>query len=68
MKVTIELNDAIINALAITQAEGCALSWYDACTNREVPTTNDKITLYKAAYRDGMQDLFEMIKNMEGKQ
>ena len=68
MKVTIELNDAIINAIAETTANDVALSWWDACglDTDDAPIGSLKSDvikcLYKNAFGDGIRFLLESQK------
>jgi hypothetical protein len=67
MKVTIELNDAIIDTIAETTANLMALSWWDACgldTDTPIsPLRSDVIKcLYKNAFGDGIRFLVESQK------
>lgn len=68
MKVTIELNDTIIDAIAQTTANDVALSWWGACvldTNNAPisPLKSDVIKcLYKNAFGDGIRFLVESQK------
>lgn len=68
MKVTLELNDAIIDAIAQTTANDVALSWWEACG---LDTDNTPISslksdmiryLYKNAFGDGIRFLIESQK------
>ena len=65
MKVTIELNDYIIDAIAQTQANNVALSWWDACGIEETHSTPQmketiKI-LYKNAFGDGIRFISDCL-------
>lgn len=68
MKVTIELNDTIIDAIAQTTANDVALSWWNACglDTDDAPICslkNDVIKcLYKNAFGDGIRFLVESQK------
>lgn len=68
MKVTIELNDAIIDAIAQTTANEVALSWWDACgldtdDTPISPLKSDIIKcLYKHAFGDGIRFLVDAQK------
>ena len=68
MKVTIELNDAIIDAIAETTANEVALSWWDACglDTNGTPISELKSSvikcLYKNAFGDGIRFLVESQK------
>ena len=68
MKVTIELNDAIIDAIAQTTANEVALSWWEACglNTNDSPISslkNDVIKcLYRNAFGDGIRFLLESQK------
>ena len=65
MKVTIELNDAIIDAIAQTAANDVALSWWDACgldiNNAPISSLKSSVIkcLYKNAFGDGIRFLIE---------
>lgn len=68
MKVTIELNDTIIDAIAQTTANDVALSWWDACglDTKDAPIGSLKSDvikcLYKNAFGDGIRFLVESQK------
>lgn len=68
MKVTIELNDTIIDAIAQTTANEVALSWWDACglDTKDAPICSLKSDvikcLYKHAFGDGIRFLVESQK------
>jgi hypothetical protein len=68
MKVTIELNDAIIDAIAQTTANDVALSWWEACgldtNDRPISALKSDVIkcLYKNAFGDGIRFLVESQK------
>jgi hypothetical protein len=68
MKVTIELNDTIIDAIAQAAANDVALSWWDACglDTKDAPIGSLKSDvikcLYKHAFGDGIRFLVENQK------
>ena len=68
MKVTLELNDAIIDAIAQTTANDVALSWWEACglNTDDSPIGSLKSDvikcLYKNAFGDGIRFLVENQK------
>ena len=68
MKVTIELNDTIIDAIAQTTANDVALSWWEACGldtyNAPISSLKSDVIkcLYKHAFGDGIRFLIESQK------
>lgn len=68
MKVTLELNDTIIDAIAQTAANDVALSWWDACglDTDDAPISSLKSDvikcLYKHAFGDGIRFLVDTQK------
>ena len=68
MKVTIELNDTIIDAIAQTTANDIALYWWDACgldtNNAPISSLKSDVSkcLYKNAFGDGIRFLVESQK------
>ena len=68
MKVTIELSDTIINAIAQTTAKQVALSWWEACgldvNGEPISSLKREVIecLYKNAFVDGIRFLVENQK------
>lgn len=61
MKVTIELDELIVRAIADTQAAEVAYDWFDCGDG-----TPDATALYSRAFEDGMNYLLNLINHQKG--
>ncbi len=68
MKVNIELNDAVIDAIAQAAANDVALSWWDACglDTDDSPISELKSSVIKALYKNAFGDGIRfLLKNQK---